>query len=213
MGLQFQSHNTQYETDIRGWAHENLKYFLSRNLLNTIWNCKTSWTIWCADTWLKSRCAAISFTVMWHFSFTMASTAAMASGVTTRCAWPGQGESVTELMPFMNFPVHSYTCCSDRHASPYWTFIRQWMMGFTPSLLKKRITERCSSLVHVASRTTLFTLLLCHHVAFLHCTATCQPLFKQWVSLSTYKTIGLCFKFLSVLKVLTWLSFITCMYL
>ena len=44
-------------------------------------------------------------------------------------------------MPFMNFPVHSYTCCSDRHASPYSTFISRWMsMGFAPSLLKKRMT-------------------------------------------------------------------------
>jgi len=76
----------------------------------------------------------------------------MASDVTTRCAWPGRGESVTELMPFMNFLVHSYSCCSDRHASPYWIFIRRWIsMGFTPSLLKKRMTERCSSLVHVTS--------------------------------------------------------------
>ena len=67
----------------------------------------------------------------------MASTAAMASGVTTRCAWPRRGESVTELMPFMNCLVHLYTCCSDRHASPYWTFIRRWIsMGFTPSQLK-----------------------------------------------------------------------------
>jgi len=75
---------------------------------------------------------------MRRFSFTMASTAAMTSGVTTRCAWPGRGESVIELMPFMNFPVHSYTCCSDRHASPCWTFIRRWIsMGFNPSLLKK----------------------------------------------------------------------------
>ena len=71
----------------------------------------------------------------------------------SRCAWPGPGESVTELMTFMNFLVHSYTCWSDRHASPYWTFIRRWIsMGFTPSLLKKRMTEHCSSLVHVASR-------------------------------------------------------------
>jgi hypothetical protein len=37
-------------------------------------------------------------------------------------AWLGRSQSVTELMPFMNFSVHSYTCCSDRHASPYWTF-------------------------------------------------------------------------------------------
>jgi len=28
-------------------------------------------------------------------------------------------ESVTELMAFMNFPVHRYTCCTDRHTSPH----------------------------------------------------------------------------------------------
>jgi len=38
---------------------------------------------------------------------------------------PGRGESVTELMQFVSFQVHTYTCCSDRHASPYWTFIRR----------------------------------------------------------------------------------------
>ena len=114
------------------------KYFLSPNLLNTLWNCRTSRTKPCADPWVISRCAAVSFTVMRRFSFTMASTAAVPSGVTTRCAWPGRGESVTELMPFMNFPVRTYTCCSDRHASPYWTFIRRWIsMSFTPSLHKK----------------------------------------------------------------------------
>ena len=60
-----------------------------------------------------------------------------------------------------NFLVHSYICCSDRHASPYWTFIRRWIsMGFIPSLLKKQMTERCSSLVHVASGANIFTLLL-----------------------------------------------------
>jgi hypothetical protein len=59
-------------------------------------------------------------------SFMMASTAAMVSGVTTLCAWSGQGESVTELIPFMNFLVHLYTCCSDRHASPYWTFVNEF---------------------------------------------------------------------------------------
>ena len=153
----------------------------------------------CADPWLISRCAAISFTVTRRFSFTMTSTVAMASGVTTGCAWPGRGETVTELMPFMNFLVRSSTCRSDRHASPCWTFIRQWISTcFTPSALKKRITERSSSLVHVASGATIFTLLLRRRVAFLHCTATCRPLFKSSVSLlSTYKTIELCFEFLS----------------
>ena len=145
------------------------------------------------------HCAAISFAVTRRFSFMMASSAAMPSGVTIQCAWPGWGESVTQLMPFINFLVHLYTCCSDRHASPYWTFIRRWIsMGFTPSLLKKRMTKRCSSLVHVANGAAIFTLLLRCHVAFLHRTATCRPLFKPWVSLwSTYKTIVLCFKFLS----------------
>ena len=139
------------------------------------------------------------FRSLLRFSFTIASTASVPSGVTTRCAWPGRGESVTELTPFMNFLVHSYTCCGDRHASPYWTFIRRWIsMGFTPLLLQKRMTECCPSLVHVASGVAIFTLLLRRRVAFLHRTATYRPLFKPWVSLlSTYKTIDLCFEFLS----------------
>jgi len=71
-------------------------------------------------------------------------------------------------------------------------------MGFTPSLLQKRMTERCSSLVHVAIGAAIFALLLRRRVAFLHRTATCRPLFKPSVSLlSTYKTIELWFEFLS----------------
>ena len=63
----------------------------------------------------------------------------LAESAATRA--PGRGESATELMPFMNFLVHSYTCCSDRHASPYWTFIRRWIsMGFTLHCLKNRQT-------------------------------------------------------------------------
>ena len=142
---------------------------------------------------------SISFTVTQWFSFTMSSPAVMSSGDATRCDWPGRGQSVTELMPFMNLLVHSYICCSDRHASPHWTIIRRWIsIGFTTSVLKKRMTERCSSLVHVASRAAIFTLLLRRRVAFLHRTATCRPLVKPSVSLlSTYKTIELCFEFLS----------------
>jgi hypothetical protein len=60
------------------------------------------------------------------------------------------------------------------------------------------MTECCSSLVHVASGAAIFTLLLRRRVAFLHRVATCRPLFKPSVSLlSTYKTIELCFEFLS----------------
>jgi len=71
-------------------------------------------------------------------------------------------------------------------------------MGFTPLLLKKRMTERYSSLVYVASGVAIFTLLLRRRVSFLHRTATYRTLFKPSVSmLSTYKTIELCFDFLS----------------
>jgi len=52
-------------------------------------------------------------------------------------------------------------------------------MGFTPSLLKRRMKEHCSSLVHDASGAAIFTLLLRRRVAFLQRTATCRPLFKQ----------------------------------
>jgi len=71
-------------------------------------------------------------------------------------------------------------------------------MGFTPSLLQKRMTERYSSLVRVVTGAANFTLLLRRRVAFLHRTATFRPLFKPRVSsLSAYKTIELCFEFLS----------------
>jgi hypothetical protein len=105
-------------------------------------------------------------------------------------AWPGRSESFAELMPFMNFLVHSYTCCSDRHASPYWTYFHRWIsIGFTSSL-------RCSS-VHVASGAAVFTLLLRRHVSFLHRTVTCRQLFKPWVTLlPTYRKIEQCFEFL-----------------
>jgi hypothetical protein len=107
-------------------------------------------------------------------------------------AWLGWSESVTELTPFTNFLVHSYTFCSVRHASPYWTFIRRWIsMCFTPSL-------HCSSSVHVASGAAVFTLLLRRRVAFVHCTATCRQLFKPWTTLlPTYRKIEQCFEFLS----------------
>ena len=51
-------------------------------------------------------------------------------------------------------------------------------MGFTPSLLKKRMTDRFSYLVHVASGAAIFTLLLRRRVVFLRRTAIGRPLFK-----------------------------------
>ena len=98
----------------------------------------------------------------------------------------------------MNILVHSYTCCSDRHASPYWTFICRWIsMGFTPSLIKKTDDRTLFFFGACYKQTAIFSLLLRRRIAFLHRTTTCQLLFNPWVTLlSTYKTIELYFEFL-----------------
>ena len=74
---------------------------------------------------------------------------------------------------------------------------------------QKRMIERCFSLVHVGSVTAIFTLLLGRRVAFLHRTATCQPLFKPWVSLlSTYRTKRFVSNFYRTFKVFISLSLV-----
>ena len=148
---------------------------------------------------MYSPLRAILFTVTLRFSFTMASTAAMSSGVTTGCAWPGRGESVTELMPFVNFPVHSYTCCSDRHASPYSTFIYWWIsMGFTSSLLKKTDDRKLFFFDACCKRGRHFyttTAPSCSIPAsYCHLLATLQTIS---ITVANLQTIELCFEFLT----------------
>ena len=75
--------------------------------------------------------------------------------------------------------------------------------------LEKRMTERSSSLVHVASGSAIFTLLLRRRVAFLYRTATCRPLFKPSASLlSTYRQSICVSNFCRTFKVFIWLSLI-----
>ena len=101
--------------------------------------------------------------------------------------------------------VHSYTCCSDRHASPYWTSIRRWIsMCFTPSLLKKRVTERCSSLVQVAKRGRhLYTTTApscCIPASYCHLSATLQTISMTAVNLQDNRAV---FRiFIALLKLL-----------
>ena len=125
----------------------------------------------------------------------------------------GRGQSVTELMPSMNFPVHPYTCCSDKHTSPYWTFIRRWIsMGFAPSLLKETDNRTLFFLFHGASGAATYTILLRRRVAFLHRTAICRSLFKPSVSLlSTYRQSSCVSNCCRTCKVFIWLSLV-CMY-
>jgi hypothetical protein len=106
--------------------------------------------------------------------------------------------SLLDLMPFMKFLVHSYTCCSDRHASPYWNSLVDEFWWVSPLHYLKNRWQNAVLFGACCKGATIFTLLLRHRVAFLHRTATCRPLFKPWVSLlSTYKTNELCFEFLS----------------
>ena len=111
---------------------------------------------------------------------------------------PGRGESVTKLMPFMNFLVHSYTCCSDRHASPYWMFIRRWnLMGFTPSLLKKRMTYAVLLWCMLQAGRHFYTTTApscCIPASYFHLSATLQTMTITVVILNT---IDLSFEFLS----------------
>jgi hypothetical protein len=98
----------------------------------------------------------------------------MASGVTTPCAWPGRDQSATELMPFMNFSVHLYTCCSDRHASPYWTFIGRWIsMGFHPLNTLFFFGACCKQGGHLNSSTAP---LYCIPAVYCHLSATLQTM-------------------------------------
>ena len=66
--------------------------------------------------------------------------------------------------PLLNFLSQSFTCCNDNHASPYCIFILRWIsVGFTSSLPKKRMTERCSSLVHASKGAAFLELLYRRH--------------------------------------------------
>jgi hypothetical protein len=81
-------------------------------------------------------------------------------------------------------------------------------MGFTPSLLKKWMTERCSSLVHVINGAAIFTLLLYHRVAFLHCTATSRPLSNhEYHCCHLARQLSYVSNFYHTFKVLIWLSY------
>jgi len=78
------------------------------------------------------------------------------------------------------------------------SFVDEFLWVLPLHYFKKRMTERCSSLVHVASGAATFTLLPHRPVAFLYRTATCRPLFKPSVSLlSSCKTIELWLEILS----------------
>jgi len=71
------------------------------------------------------------------------------------------------------------------------------------------MTERCSSLVHVASGAAIFTILLLRHIAIQHRTAIYRPLFKPSVSLlSTYRQSSCVSNFYHTFKIFIWLSLV-----
>jgi len=109
----------------------------------------------------------------------MASTAAMVSGITTWCAWPGRGESVAELNRLgTSYSIRTLAVVTDMHHRTELPLVDELRWVSPLHLVKKRMTERFSFLVHVASGAAIFTVLLRRRVALLHRTATCRPLFK-----------------------------------
>jgi hypothetical protein len=135
----------------------------------------------------------------------MASTAAMPSGVTTRCVWPGPSQSVTELMPFMNFSVHPHTCCSDRHVSPYWTVIGRWIsMGFTPSLCTLFFFGVCSK--RGGRLYTATTPSCCIPAPYCHLSSTLQTMSNTVTNLQENR-VGFRI-FIALFKVFIWTSLV-----
>ena len=95
-------------------------------------------------------------------------------------------------------PLRTLAVVTDMHHHTELSFVDEFRCVSPFHYLKKRMTERCSSLVHVTSGAAIFTLLLRRRIVFLCRTATCRPLFKPSVSLSsTYKTMELWFEFIS----------------
>jgi len=71
---------------------------------------------------------------------------------------PERSVSVTLVRPFSNISIHSWTILRERTLSPYWAHMRKWICApGTPSAHKKRMTERCSSLVQFISFAAIFT--------------------------------------------------------
>ena len=76
-------------------------------------------------------------------------------------------------------PSPLYTCCSDRHASPYWKFICRISMGFTPSLLKKRMTDAVLVWCMLQGGRHLYTTTApscCFPASYCHLSATLQTM-------------------------------------
>jgi hypothetical protein len=109
-------------------------------------------------------------------------------------SWPDRGETAIELMPFRNFLVHPYACCSDRHASPYWTFIRRWIsMGFTPISTLFLFAVCCKRDCHFYTTTAPS---FCIPASYCHLSATLQTV---WL-LSTYRQSSCVSDFYDTLK-------------
>jgi hypothetical protein len=143
----------------------------------------------CADPSLMLRISAISYTDTRRFSITRA---------TTLCAWSGCGTSAIDITPFLNVLLLSYICCCDKHASSYWTFICRWAwISFTPSLIKKRITEHFFSFVHVHSGAVIFKPALWWHCLFALYGSYRILLIALVICLPTYRSMARYFKFLS----------------
>jgi hypothetical protein len=120
---------------------------LDTHLAHTLWCWCTSCIIRSAEPWLLSRCNATVFSFNVLLFLWCIGSVRPTSAISFSFTWH----------PILELPVHSYTYCSNKQASPYRAFILLWIsIGFTPSLFIKRITERCSYLGHVSGKAAIF---------------------------------------------------------
>lgn len=174
-----------------GELNENL---LSCNLLGkkklTLWNWRTSWTLCWSMSHIQTRgyfihCHALTIphhvfhchTGLWlHHS-------PCPTWSWRICCWTN---TISKLpTPFLHLLHHTALSFFNE----FW-----WVRSLQKThkkKKKKRITEHCSSLVHVASGAAIFILLRLPSAVFQLRAATCRPILKPCLSLlQTYRTIA-----------------------
>ena len=126
------------------------------SLCTHLWHWSTSCIIWWAEPWLIPSSDAKSSVITWQFSRVTPSPCFTLSG----SVMPTWAISISYTWhPILELPLPLYTCCSEKQVAPWCVFMLVCIsFGFTPPLLKKRFTERCSSLVQVSSRAAIFEL-------------------------------------------------------
>jgi len=133
---------------------------LGTYLAQTLRKPSLLWMMSYAEPWLISKWFAISSIATRRFSRIMARASSTLLLVMDVDGRPDLSSSFKLVRPCWKFSIHSYTLPRGKALSSYCAESLLWISApGTPSDHKKRITPRCSSLVHTESGAAT---LLCH---------------------------------------------------